>query len=101
MTIQSIVLLAIGAWSQRLAGMFLVGPALERRPILARAADLVPAAVISAVVVQLTFADGRSLVLDDRAIGMAVAAVLVWRRAPFIVVVVTAAATTAAVRSFA
>lgn len=99
MTPLSIVLLAIGTWGQRLTGMFLVGPALEKRPLLARAANLIPAAVISAVVIQLTVADGRSLVVDERLAGMVVAGVLVWRKAPFIVVVVAAATTTAALRS--
>jgi hypothetical protein len=38
-------------------------------------------------------------VLDARAAGLAVALVAVWRRAPFIVVVVAAVAATAAVRA--
>ncbi len=99
MTALSIVLLAIGTWGQRLAGMFLVGPALEKRPLLASAANLIPAAVISAVVIQLTVADGKSLVVDERLAGMVVAGLLVWRKAPFIIVVIAAAATTAALRA--
>ncbi|MFW2383775.1 MAG: AzlD domain-containing protein [Acidimicrobiales bacterium] len=99
MTITAIVLIAAGVWGQRLAGMFLVGPLLEKRPVLAQAAALIPAAVICAVIVQLTIADGKSLVVDERLAGLAVAGVLVWRRAPFIVIVIAAAATTAALRS--
>lgn len=98
MRIISIVALAAGAWGQRLAGAFLVGPLLTRRPILARAASLIPAAVVAAVIVQLTVTEGGDLVVDARLAGVGVAAVLVWRRAPFLVVVIAAAATTAAIR---
>ncbi len=99
MTTLAIVLLMLGAWGQRLAGMFLVGPVLEKRPLLTAATNLIPAAVISAVVVQLTLARGTSLVLDERMAGMVVAGILVWRKAPFIVVVVAAAAVTALLRA--
>ena len=99
MSIFSIVALAVGAWGQRLAGAFLVGPLLSRRPVLARAASLIPAAVVTAVIVQLTVARGRDLVIDARLAGVAVAGLLVWRRAPFIVVVLAAAAVTAALRA--
>ena len=98
MSVISIVALAVGAWGQRLAGAFLVGPLLSRRPVLARAASLIPAAVVMAVIAQLSIARGRDLVIDARLAGVAVAGLLVWRRAPFIVVVVAAAAVTAALR---
>jgi hypothetical protein len=93
-----IALLAAGVWAQRLAGMFIGGHLLGRHPALGRLATLIPAAVIMAVIVQLTVATGRTLTVDARVAGMAVAALLVWRRAPFAVVVVMAAATTAFVR---
>lgn len=99
MTTLSIVLLTIAAWGQRLVGAFLVGPFLERRPMLARAASLIPAAVVMAVIAQLTVAQGKDLVVDERLAGMAAAAFLVWRKAPFIVVVIAAAAVTAGLRA--
>lgn len=99
MSVLAIVLLALGVWGQRLLGMFVVGPALEKRPVLAQAASLIPAAVLCAVIVQLTLADGRSLVVDERLAGMVVAGVLVWRKAPFLLVVLAAAATTATLRA--
>jgi hypothetical protein len=95
----AVFLLAAGTWGQRLLGMFVGGRVLAIRPSLARLATLIPAAVVMAVIVQLTVGSGQSLVVDARAAGMAVAAVLVWRRAPFVVVVVAAAAATALVRS--
>ena len=98
MTWGVIALLAIGVWSQRLVGMFAGGALLDRVPLFARLASLIPAAVVGAVIIQLTIADGRSLTLDARSVGVAVAGVLVWRRAPVIVVVTAAAVVTALIR---
>ena len=99
MTPLIILSLAIGTWGQRLLGMFIGGRLVQGRPSLARLATLIPAAVVMAVIVQLTVATGTTLTLDARAVGMAVAAVLVWRRAPFVVVVIAAAAATALTRA--
>ena len=98
MTWGVIALLAIGVWSQRLVGMFAGGALLDRVPLFARLASLIPAAVVGAVIIQLTIADGRALTLDARSVGVAVASVLVWRRAPVIVVVTAAAVVTALIR---
>lgn len=98
MTWLSIVALTVAVWGQRLLGGFVVGPILARRPTVARAMGLIPAAVVMAVIVQLSVAAGRDLVIDARLAGVTVAAVLVWRRAPFIVVVIGAAVATALVR---
>ena len=98
MTLLTIGYLAIGTWGQRLIGMFIGGRLVRSRPSLARLATLIPAAVVMAVIVQLTLATGTALVLDARAVGMTVAAVLVWRRAPFVAVVIAAAAATAVTR---
>ena len=51
-----------------------------------------------AVIIQLTVAEGKSLVVDERLAGVAVAGVLVWRRAPFLAVVLAAATVTALLR---
>lgn len=100
MTWAIVALLAAGVWAQRLLGMFVGGPVLSRQPALGRLATLIPAAVVMAVVVQLTVASGTSLGVDARLVGMSAAGVLVWRRAPFVVVVIAAAAATALVRLF-
>ncbi len=94
-----VVLLAVGSAGQRLVGMYAVGSQLDRRPFLKELADLLPVAVVAALVAQLTVGRGQGLTVDARAVGLAVAALLVWRRAPFVVVVVAAAATTAAIRA--
>lgn len=99
MTWTAVALLTIGVWGQRLLGMFLGARLVARQPALAQLATLIPAAVVTAVIVQLTIGDGRSLTIDARLAGMVVAGVLVWRRAEFVTVVVAAAVTTAVVRA--
>ncbi len=70
-------------------------------PALERCLALVPAALISALVVMNTFSTGNDLVVDARAAGVGVAAVAAWRRAPLVVVIVLGAAVTALVRRVA
>ncbi len=98
MTWTIVVVLAAGVWAQRLLGMFVGARVLDRQPALGRLATLIPAAVVTAVIVQLTVATRTSLVVDARLVGMGVAGLLVWRRAPFVVVVVAAALATAVAR---
>lgn len=62
---------------------------------------LLPPALLAALVVVQTFADGSSLALDARAAGLAAGIVAVALRAPFIVVVIAAAAVTAGLRAVA
>lgn len=99
MTWTIVFVLAAGVWGQRFLGMYLGGPVLSRYPALGKLATLIPAAVVMAVIVQLTLATGTSLQIDARLAGVAVAGVLVWRRAPFVVVVVAAAVVTAVLRA--
>jgi hypothetical protein len=66
--------------------------------VIARLAGLVTARMLSALVSVQKEAAGTSLVLDARVPALAVAAVALWRRAPFLVVVGLAALTTALVR---
>jgi branched chain amino acid efflux pump len=79
-----------------------VGPVLaggrQLTPGVHRVLDLVSVPLLAALILVQTFGDGRRLVLDARAPALAVAAVLVWRRAPFLVVVLGAAAVAALVR---
>ena len=81
-----------------------VGPVLaggrELSPNVRRTLDLVAVPLLAALILVQTFGDGRRLVLDARAPALAVAAVLVWRRAPFLVVVLGAAAVAALVRLY-
>jgi branched-subunit amino acid transport protein len=100
MTWTLVLALAAGAYACKVAGVLVIG---SRRlpPALDRCLALVPAALISALIVKDTFSTGTELVLDARAAGVAVAAVAAWRRAPLIVVILLGAAVTALVRQLA
>jgi hypothetical protein len=65
----------------------------------ARIIALLAPALLAALVVVDTFADGKALVLDARAAGLAAAGISVALRAPIIVVILVAAAVTALVRA--
>lgn len=81
-----------------------VGPVLaggrQLRPQVRGTLDLVAVPLLAALILVQTLADGQRLVLDARAPALAVAAVLVWRRAPFLLVVLSAAGTAALLRAF-
>lgn len=100
MTWGLVLVLAAGAYAFKVAGLVIVG---SRRlpPTIERCLALVPAALISALVVMNTFSTGNELVLDARAAGVTAAAIAAWRRAPLIVVIVLGAAVTALVRQVA
>jgi branched-subunit amino acid transport protein len=92
-----IILLTLGAYAFKVTGLvFLGGRSLP--PIFERCLALIPAAVVTALVMKDTFTQGQELVLDARALGVAVAVIAAWRKAPLIVVIVLGAAVTALVR---
>ena len=81
----------------KLAGLSLPQRFLEG-PRVQRIIPLVPVALLAALVATQTFATGSHLVLDVRAPALAVAAIAVMLRAPFLVVVALGAATAAVLR---
>ena len=82
-----------------------VGPVLaggrQLSPNVRRTLDLVAVPLLAALILVQTVGDGHRLVLDARGPALAVAAILVWRRAPFLVVVLAAAGTAALLRAVA
>jgi branched-subunit amino acid transport protein len=58
--------------------------------------SMIPIALLSALVAVQTFTTDKSLVIDQRLAGLAVAVIALILRAPFAVVVISAAATSAA-----
>jgi hypothetical protein len=78
----------------------LVPERVLNHPVVRRTALLMPVTLLAALVVLQTFSTGTRFVLDARAAGLAAALVAVTCRAPFLVVVVVACATTALVRLF-
>lgn len=92
-----IIALAVGAYAFKFTGLVILGGRTLPAPF-ERCLALIPAAVISALIVKDTVTQGREIVIDARAAGIAVAVLLAWRRAPLIVVIVAGAAVTALVR---
>jgi branched-subunit amino acid transport protein len=95
-----VFVLAGTAYFFKVLGLVVVGDR-TLPPMLARCLALIPAALLAAIVVKDTFSDGRALVLDARAAGVAAAAIAAWRKVPLIGVIVIGAAVTAAVRAVA
>jgi branched-subunit amino acid transport protein len=92
-----IILLSLGAYAFKVTGLVILG-GRSLPPIFERCLALIPAAVVTALVMKDTFTQGQELVLDARALGIAVAVIAAWRKAPLIVVIVLGAAVTALVR---
>lgn len=88
----------VGCYLLKLAGYLVPERVLEHGPTR-RAVELLPVALLAALVVVEAVANGRHYDLDwPRLAGFGVGAVAVWRRAPFLVVVVAAALTAALIR---
>lgn len=93
----AILLAGAGCYLLKVAGLSVPQRVLEH-PVAERVADLIPVALLAALVAVQVFARGHTLVLDARAAGLAVAVGLLVVRAPFLVVVVGAAVTAALLR---
>ncbi|MFC9914839.1 AzlD domain-containing protein [Streptomyces sp. NPDC059862] len=89
---------AVGCYAVKLAGLLVPAGVLER-PLVKRLAALLPVALLAALTAQQTFADGQALVLDARVAGLAAAALALFLRAPFLLVVAAAVVVTAGVRA--
>ena len=94
-----VVVLAGGAgcYLLKLAGLS-VPAAWVEQPWVRRVVEFVPAALLAALVVVQAATSGPRLVLDGRLVGLAVAAVALALRAPFIVVLLLAGAAGALVQ---
>ncbi|MBW5422165.1 AzlD domain-containing protein [Streptomyces sp. BG9H] len=88
----------VGCYIVKLVGLLVPAGALER-PLVKRVAALVPVALLAALTAQQTFTEGRVLLLDARAAGLAAAALALVLRAPFLVVIGTAVIVTAGLRA--
>jgi branched-subunit amino acid transport protein len=95
----AVVVTAVGCYALKLTGLIVPRGVLDN-PRVRRFAELVPIALLAALVAVQTFAAGQSLTLEPArlaGLGAAVAALLL--RAPFLVVIVVAAGTAAALRA--
>ena len=82
---------SLGCYLLKLAGLS-VPAAWVERPWVTRVVEFVPAALLAALVAVQAGTSGQDLVLDGRLVGLAVAALALALRAPFIVVLVLAGA---------
>jgi branched-subunit amino acid transport protein len=90
--------IAIATIALKAAGPMLAGGRALPQP-LARVVPLLAPTLLAALVATQTFGGGRQLVLDERAAGLAAAAIPVAMRAPVLVTVAVAAGVTAALRA--
>lgn len=90
---------ALGCYGLKLAG-FIVPRRVLEDPRVRRFSELVPVALLTALLAVQTLAQGRSLELDGpRLAGLAAAVAALLARAPFLVVLLVAAVVTAALRA--
>ena len=95
--IGAMIVLALGT-----LGLRLIGPALRSRVTLSPRVEKLSS--VSVAVIFVALVASSALVADNRfagfalPAGVAVAALLAWRKAPFVAIVVAAAATTAVLR---
>lgn len=97
MTLAAILVLAVGTYAIRFAGPVLrtkVQLTEHVQQLLAIAATT----LLLGLVVTAAVADGQEFAGWARPAGVAVGGVLAWRRAPFVVIVIGAACTTALLR---
>jgi branched-subunit amino acid transport protein len=92
-----IALLAVGTYGFRIAGVVLAGR-LRLAPGLARLLPLAAVALLTALAVTAALTDAGHVTGVARPAGVLAGVIAAWRRAPFAVVVLIAAATAALLR---
>jgi branched-subunit amino acid transport protein len=100
MTWTALIALCAISYALKASGPVLAG-GRQLGPQMRQTLDLVAVPLLAALILVQTVSDGHRLVLDARVPALGVAALLVWRRAPFLVVVLAAAATAALLRAVA
>jgi branched-subunit amino acid transport protein len=93
----AILATAVCCYALKLAGLSVPQRVLDH-PAAERVAALIPVGLLSALIAVQVLADGQSLAIDARLLGLAAAVVLLLARAPFLVVVFGAAAVAALAR---
>lgn len=93
----AVITAGAGCYLLKLAGLS-IPPRVLEHPTMERIADLIPVALLAALVAVQVLSTGPALVVDARALALGVAVVLLLLRAPFLVVVFGAALVAALVR---
>ncbi len=92
-----VIALCVGAYGLKALGLA-VGGRLDPDVADRWHLEILVVPILAALIVVQSFSASHRLVLDARAPALLVAAFLVWRRAPFVVVALAAAATAAGLR---
>lgn len=92
-----IAVMAVGCYALKLAGLSVPERVLAH-PVTRHAADMIPVALLGALIAVQVLGGERELVVDARLAALGVAALLLMLRVPFLPVVVVAAATAALLR---
>lgn len=93
----TLLALAAGAFAFKAAGTFGLGN-FTGTPTMTGLGRLLPPALLAALIIDATFNRDGALVLDARAAGVTLGGIAAYYRAPFWLVVVIAAVTTATLR---
>jgi branched-subunit amino acid transport protein len=96
----AVLVTSAGCYLLKLLGLSMPERVLAS-PKVRAVAGLLPVALLAALTAVQVFGSGQSLVIDARAAGLAFAVVALVLRAPFLVVVVGAAAVAALLRAVA
>jgi branched-subunit amino acid transport protein len=97
MLIAAIIALGVGTYSMRLGGVLLRGR-LKLSATLQRVLPMAAAALLAALAATAALMAGTDFAGIARPAGVLVGGLLAWRKAPFVVVVLAAAATAALLR---
>ena len=92
-----LIIMTIGTYALKSAGPLVLGDRsmpVRIQPIV----DLLPAAQLAAMAVVSTVGDGEQITIDARLVGLVVAGLALWRRAPVVLVIVLASAATSLTR---
>ncbi|MEN9737871.1 MAG: hypothetical protein RJA26_1104 [Actinomycetota bacterium] len=95
----AVLLGSLSVYSWKILGYSLPKRVASKKEVVVFAGKLTVALLAALTAVQ-TFVSGQHLVIDSRLAALGVAALLYWRKAPFIVAVAVAAATAALLRHF-
>ena len=92
-----ITLAAMGCFALKVAGLS-VPESVLAHPLTVRVSELIPVALLGALIAVQVFADGTEVTIDARLAALGVAAVLLSLRVPFLPMVVLSAASAALIR---
>jgi len=92
-----LIVMTVGTFVLKSAGPLVLGD--RSLPVrVQQAIGLLPTALLAALTIVSTMGDGHEIVIDARLVGLVVAGIALWRRLPFVVVIVVASAATAFTR---